>query len=92
MKPSKPALIIFLYKSNVFIVDSPNVDKPVESKKYCCGDQDHEGPRLFYGHHEFIPVPLEYKYNNKKEKGPDHSMHNDFKGRDIMQYFPVDGA
>jgi hypothetical protein len=37
-------------------------------------------------------VPLEYKYKKEKEKGPDHSMHNDFKGRDIMQYFPVDGA
>jgi hypothetical protein len=76
----------------MFIVDSPDVDEPVESKKYCGGKQDQKGAPVFYGCHEFIPVPLQYKYDKKKEKGPNRPMHNDFKGRDVMQYLPVNGA
>jgi len=54
----------------MFIVDSPDVDEPVESKKYCGGKQDQKGTPVFYGCHEFIPVLLRYKYDKKKEKGP----------------------
>jgi hypothetical protein len=76
----------------VFIVHRPDIDEPVECKEHCGGNQKQKSAPFFYGHHEFIPVPLKYKDNQKKDKRPDGPMHNDFKGGNVAQNLPVDGA
>jgi len=76
----------------VFIVHRPDIDEPVECKENCGGNQNQKGAPFFYGRYEFISLPQVYKDSQKKDKRPDSSMHNDFKGGNVVQNLPVDGA
>jgi len=53
---------------NMFIVDGPDVNEPVESEKHGGKQQNQNSPWFFYNRRQFIPVSMKYKYDKKKEK------------------------